>query len=99
MFEGSKESLLQAGANEPVGFLDLAVGLGLCHRCVLDLDAKLFGEFLKLTQGEVSAVVGDDTVGHSISVDDGLEELDCRSRFLVGDRDCFNPLGELVDGD
>jgi hypothetical protein len=49
---------------------------------------------LKLTRGEVSAIVGDDAIGHSISVDDGLEELDCYSRFLVGDLDCFDPLGE-----
>jgi hypothetical protein len=53
---------------------------------------------LKLARGEVSTIVGDDTVGHSISVDDGLKELDRRSCFLVGDRDCFDPLGELVDG-
>jgi hypothetical protein len=53
---------------------------------------------LKLAQGEVSTIVGDDTVGHSISVDDGLEELNQCSCFLVGDRDCFDPLGELVDG-
>jgi hypothetical protein len=99
VFEGLKESLLQAGVDEPVCFLDLAVGLGMCYRCVLDLDSELFGEFLKLARGEVTAVIGDDAVGHSISVEDGLEELYCRSRFLVGDRDCFDPLGELVNGD
>jgi hypothetical protein len=49
---------------------------------------------LKLARGEVSAIVGDDAIGHSVSVDDGLEELDCCSRFLVGDWDCFDPLGE-----
>jgi hypothetical protein len=54
---------------------------------------------LKLARGEVSTVVGDDDIGHSISVDDGLEELDCCSRFLVGDQDCLDPFGELVDGD
>jgi hypothetical protein len=32
-------------------------------------------------------------------VDDGLEELDCCSHFLVGDRDCLDPFGELIDGD
>jgi hypothetical protein len=68
------------------------------HRCILDLDTELFGKFLKLTRGEVCALVSDDTFGHSISVDDGLEELDCRSCFLVGDQDCFDQLGELVDG-
>jgi hypothetical protein len=72
----------------------------MCHRYVLDLDAELFGEFLKLAQGKVSAVVGDDdVVGHSISVDDGLEKLDHRSRFLDGDRNGLDPLRELVDGD
>jgi hypothetical protein len=71
----------------------------MCHQCVLDLDAELFGEILKLARGEISVIVGDDAVGHSISVDDGLEELDCCSRFLVGHRDCLNPFGELVDGD
>jgi hypothetical protein len=75
VFERSKESLLQSIADEPVGFFDLAVGLGMCHRCILDLDAELFGEVLKLTRGDISAVVGD------------------------GDRDCLDPLGELVDGD
>jgi hypothetical protein len=54
---------------------------------------------LKLARGEISAIVGDDTIRHSIPVDDGLEELDCSSRFLVGDRDYLNPLGEIVDGD
>jgi hypothetical protein len=91
--------LLQAGADEPVGFFDLAVGLGMCHQRVLDLDAQLFGEVLKLARGEIHAVVRDDAVGHSVSVDDGLKELDRRSRLLVGDGDCFDPLGELVDGD
>jgi hypothetical protein len=43
-----KESLLQAGADEPVGLFDLAVELGMCHRRILDLDAELFGEVLKL---------------------------------------------------
>jgi hypothetical protein len=54
---------------------------------------------LKLARGEVGAIVDDDAVGHSIPIDDGLEELDRRSRFLVGDRNGLDPLGELVDGD
>jgi hypothetical protein len=69
------------------------------HRCVLDLDVEFFGEFLKFARGEVGAVVGDDAIWYAVSVDDGLEELDRRSRFLVGDWDGFDPLGELVDGD
>jgi hypothetical protein len=69
------------------------------HQCVLDLDIELFGEFLKFARGEVGAVVGDDAIRYAVSVDDGLEELDCRGRFLVGDWDGFDPLGELVDGD
>jgi hypothetical protein len=71
----------------------------MCYRSVLDLDAELFGEFLKLARGEVGAIVGDNAVRHSISVDDGLEELDRSSCFLVGDRNDFDPLGELVNGD
>jgi hypothetical protein len=94
VFERSKELLLQAGAHEPVGF-----GLGMCHRRVLDLDAGLFGEVLKLARGEIRAVVRDDAVRHSVPVDDGLKELDRHSDLLVGDGDCFDPLGELVDGD
>jgi hypothetical protein len=69
------------------------------HRCVLYLDAKLFGELSKFSRGEIGAVVGDDAVWYAISVDDGLEKLDRRSRFLIGDWDGFDPLGELVDGD
>jgi hypothetical protein len=69
------------------------------HRCVLYLDAELLGELLKFTCGEVGAVVGDDAVRHAISVDDGLKKLDRRSRFLIGDWDSFDPLGELIDGD
>jgi hypothetical protein len=38
-------------------------------------------------------------IGHAVSASDGLEEFDGRSCFLVGDQDCFDPLGELVDGD
>jgi hypothetical protein len=99
VFERSKELLLQAGADKPIGFFDLAVGLGMCHRRILDLDAELFGEVLKLARGEIRAVVRDDAVRYSVSVDDGLEELDRRSCLLVGDGDCFDPLGELVNGD
>jgi hypothetical protein len=69
------------------------------HRCVLYLDAELFGELLKFIRSEAGAFVGDDVVRHAISVDDGLKELDRRSRFLIGDWDSFDPLGELVDGD
>jgi hypothetical protein len=69
------------------------------HRCILYLDAELFGELLKFARGEVGAVVGDDAVRHAVSVDDGLEELDRHSRFLIGDWDSFDPLGELVNGD
>jgi hypothetical protein len=98
VFERSKESLLQAGADKLIGFFDLAVGLGMCHRRILDLDAELFGEVLKLARGEIHAVVHDDAVRHSVPVNDGLEELDRHSLLLVGDRDCFDPLGEIVDG-
>jgi hypothetical protein len=69
------------------------------HRCVLDLGAELFGEFLKFARGEVGAIVGDDAVRYAVLVDDGLKELDRRSRFLIGDGDSFDPFGELVDGD
>jgi hypothetical protein len=69
------------------------------NQCVLYLDAKLFGELLKFARGEVGAIVGDDVVWYAISVDDGLEKLDRRSRFLIRDWDGFDPLGELVDGD
>jgi hypothetical protein len=69
------------------------------HRCVLYLDAELFGKLLKFARGEVGTVVGDDAVWYAIPVDDGLEKLDRRSRFLIGDWDGFDPLGELVNGD
>jgi hypothetical protein len=69
------------------------------HRGVLDLDAELFGEFLKLARCEVGAVVGDDAVWYAILLDDGFEELDRRGRLLVGDRDSFDPLGEFIHGD
>jgi hypothetical protein len=77
----------------------LAIGLGVRHRGVLDLDAKLFGELLKLARCEVGAVVGDDAVRYAISVDDRFEELDRHSPLLVGDRDNFDPLGEFVHDD
>jgi hypothetical protein len=99
VFERSKESLLEAAADESVGLFDLAIGLGMRHRCVLDLDAELFGELLKFARGEVGAVVGDDVVRHAVSVDDGLEELDRHSCFLIRDWDSFDPFGELVNGD
>jgi hypothetical protein len=69
------------------------------HRGVLDLDAELFGKFLEFARGEVGAVVGNDAVRYAVQVDDGLEELDRRSRLLIGDGDDFDPFGELVDGD
>jgi hypothetical protein len=99
VFEGSKESLLQACADEPIGLFDLAVGLGIRHRGVLDLDAEVFGEFLEFARGEVGAIVGDDAVQYAVPVDDGLEELDRHSRLLIGDGDGFDSFGELVDGD
>jgi hypothetical protein len=69
------------------------------HRCVRYLDAEFFGELLEFARGEVGAVVGDDVVWHAVSVDDILKKLDHRGRFLIGDWDGFDPLGELVDGD
>jgi hypothetical protein len=69
------------------------------HRGILDLDAKLFGEFLKLARCEVGAIVGDDAIRYAIPVDDGFEELDRRGRLLVGDRDSFDLLGEFIHGD
>jgi hypothetical protein len=69
------------------------------HRGVLDLDAELFDKLLKFARGEVGAVVDDDVVWYTIPVDDGLKELDCRGRLLIGDRDNFDPFGELVDSD
>jgi hypothetical protein len=66
VFEGSKELLLQVGANKPVGFLNLPIGLGVRHQRVLDLDAQLFGELLKFARGEVSTIVGDDAVGYPV---------------------------------
>jgi hypothetical protein len=69
------------------------------HRGVLDLDAELFGIFLKFTRSEVGAIVGDDAVRYAIPVDDGFEELDRRGRLLVGERDSFDPLGEFIHGD
>jgi hypothetical protein len=77
----------------------LAVGLGVCHKGVLDLDAKIFSELLKLTRCEVGAVIGDDVVWYAIPVDDRFKELDRRSHLLVGDRDSFDPLGEFIHGD
>jgi hypothetical protein len=69
------------------------------HRHVLYLDAKLFGELLEFAHGEVGAIVGDDAVWYTISVNDGLEKLDRRSRLLIGDWDGFDPVGELFNGD
>jgi hypothetical protein len=69
------------------------------YRGVLDLDAEVFGELLEFARGEVGAVVGDDVVRYAVSVDDGLEELDHCGCLLVGDRDSFDPLGELIHRD
>jgi hypothetical protein len=68
------------------------------HRCVLYLDAEFFGELLEFARGEVGVIVGDDVVWHAVSVDDRLEKLDRRGRFLISDWDGFDPLGELIDG-
>jgi hypothetical protein len=54
---------------------------------------------MKFARSEVSTVISDDAVGHPVPAGDGLEELDRCSCFLVGDWDCFDPLGEFVDGD
>jgi hypothetical protein len=35
------------------------------HRCVLDLDAELFGKLWKFARGEVGAVVGDDAIWYT----------------------------------
>jgi hypothetical protein len=91
--------LLQASAYESVCFFDLAIGLGVRYRSVLELDAEVFGEVLEFAQSEVGAVVGDNAVRDAVPVDNGLEELDRRGRLLVGDRNNFYPLGELVHCD
>jgi hypothetical protein len=54
---------------------------------------------LKFARGEVGAIIGDDAIGHPIPAGDGFEEPDYCGCFLVGDRDCFDPLGEFVDND
>jgi hypothetical protein len=69
------------------------------HRCILNLDSQLLGKFLKFAGCEVDVVVGNDAVGHTVSIDDGLKELDSCGCFLVDYWCQFNPFGELVNYD
>ena len=69
----------------------------MCHRCKVELDAELFAEVMKFSGGEVASVVSKDAVRNAESTGDALEEFDGGGGRLVGDGDCFYPLGELVD--
>jgi hypothetical protein len=56
-------------------------------------------EACKFSLGEVCAIIGDDTVGVAVSVDDVLEEGDGGFAVQLLDWLDFNPLGELVHHD
>jgi hypothetical protein len=64
-----------------------------------DLDAKILAVSLEHAAGELRLVVGDDPVQDLKPTDDRLDELDCRLLIDLEHRGCFQPLGELVNGD
>ena len=66
---------------------------------VVDLDALLLTEVLEFFRCKVCPIVGDDVVRYTKSEDYGLDEVYSRRGSQVGDRDGFDPLGELVDCD
>jgi hypothetical protein len=69
------------------------------NRRISDFDAKIFLVSLEHTGGEMGPVVGDNLVRDPKPTDDGLGGLDCGLLVDLDHRDCFQPPGELVDGD
>jgi hypothetical protein len=82
-----------------IGSLDLSITLWMSNECIAGLDAKILVVSLERVAGELGPVVGDDLVRDPKPTDDGLDELDCILLVDLDHRGCFQPLGELVDGD
>jgi hypothetical protein len=90
---------LEALENFSVGSLDLSITLWMSNGRIADLDAKILAVSLERAGGELEPVVGVDPIQVPKPVDDGLDELDCGLLVDLDHRSCFEPLGELVDGD
>jgi hypothetical protein len=90
---------LEALENFSVGSLDLSITLWMSNGRIADLDAKILAVSLERVGGELEPIVGVDPIQVPKPVDDGLDELDCGLLVDLDHRSCFEPLGELVDGD
>jgi hypothetical protein len=90
---------LEALEDFSVGPLDLSITLWMSNRRIADLDARIPTVSLERAAGELGPVVGDDPVWDPKLADNGLGELDCRLLIDLEHRGCFQPLGELVNGD
>ena len=80
-----------------IGTLNLTVSAWMSDRGPIDPDVVSITKVQELLPGEVSPVVGDDTVRNAEPVDDVELEFDYLFRTDVGDGLGLYPLGELVD--
>ena len=69
------------------------------NRDVIDGDASVFAEVLKMVTSECSSEVSDNAIRETESMDDIFEELDCLLCSSQNKRLVFDPLVELVNGD
>ena len=94
--ESVKDAWLKSLEDHAIGTLDLTISTWMSDRGPVDPDVISITEVQELLPGEVSSVVGDDTVRNTETVDDVKEEVDCLFRANVGDGLHLYPLGEFV---
>jgi hypothetical protein len=71
----------------------------MSRRDIANLDAKIFAVPLESTTSKLGHIIGDDPIWDPKSVYDGFDELHCGLLVDFDHCGCFQPLGELVDGD
>jgi hypothetical protein len=87
---------LEAFEDFSIGSLDLSITLWMSNGHRADLDASILTVSLECTVGVLGPIVGDDPVWDPKHTDN---ELDCGLLVDLEHMSCFQPLGELVNGD
>jgi hypothetical protein len=81
-----------------IGPLHLPIALWVSNRPIVNLDAKIFAVPLEGTASKLGPIVDDDPIRDPKSTYDGLDEFYCGLLVDIDHWGCFQPLGELVDG-
>src|SRR3954465_168454 len=97
--EGPHYSGFNAAHDETICTFDLTVSLWVIDRSIVELNAHVFAPQLYFIGGEVCAVIGDDTVGDTVTVYDPGYEVYHRSGFGRLNRLGFYPFREFIHHD